>query len=74
MSSNKNNSSSYLPSIKEVKKQSSTQRDFSPLYESAGELESELAYKAPADAKYVKKPPKSINSGSFANPLFGMRD
>ena len=51
MSSYKNNSSSYLPSIKEVKKQSSTQRDFSPLYESAGEPESELAYKAPADAK-----------------------
>jgi len=28
MSSNKNNSSSYLPSIKEVKKQSRTKRDF----------------------------------------------
>ena len=47
------NSSSYLPSIKETKKQHN--RDYSPKYES--EHDSEIAYKEPIAPKFVKKPP-----------------
>jgi hypothetical protein len=47
------NSSSYLPSIKETKKQHN--RDYSPKYES--EHDREIAYKEPIAPKFVKKPP-----------------
>ena len=54
----------HLPSIKETKKSVEVKRDFSPRYESAGELDPELAYvqvkgQSAADLK-AKKPPKFV--------------
>ena len=54
----------HLPSIKETKKTVEVKRDFSPRYESAGELDPEFAYiqvkgQSNADLK-AKKPPKFV--------------
>ena len=53
-----------MPSIKETKKTVEVKRDFSPRYESAGELDPEFAYiqvkgQSNADLK-AKKPPKFV--------------